>query len=147
VKYTKNIILFLSFLASQTALAHGLEFRLTLSGKILIGLAYRYQIDANTAIRVGSFMGLAGSPVGLQCGAVQDITPSKEWTPFFEIGGDMLFLKTKGKITYKVYPSGSIGLTYCPQSQLKHSVELWMFWLADEIRPVGLRYVHYNSIN
>ena len=135
------------FLASRTALCHGLEFRLTLSGKILLGLAYRHQLDANTAIRIGSYVGLAGSPVGLHCGAVQDITPSKDWTPFFEIGGEMLFFKTKGKIAHKIYPSGNIGLTYCPQIQLKHSFELWLGWLTAGIRPMGLGYVHYNSIN
>ncbi|MBN1560258.1 hypothetical protein JW998_08405 [candidate division KSB1 bacterium] len=147
MKYIYYIAIFFTVLANQTASSHGMELRLTLSGKILLGLAYRHQIDANTAIRVGSYVGLAGFPVGMHLGAVQDITPSKEWTPFFEIGGDMLFFKTNGEITQKLYPSGSIGLTYCPQIQLKHSVELWLGWLADEIRPVGLRYVYFNSIN
>jgi len=140
------IVLFLLFL-SQAVLSHGLEFRLTLSGKILLGLAYRFQIDSNTAVRVGSYLGVTGAPVGLHFGMVQDITPSKVWTPFFELGADMIFYKSDGKITRKIYPSSNVGLTYCPQTHLKHSVELWLGYLGGGVQPVGLRYVHYNSIN
>ncbi|MBN1482421.1 hypothetical protein EH223_10310 [candidate division KSB1 bacterium] len=126
---------------------HGLEFRLTLSGKVLLGIAYRHQFDTNTAIRLGGYLGLAGQPVGLHLGLLQDLTPSKEWTPFFELGGDMIFLKKGGTIAHKIYPSANIGVTYCPTSSLKHSGELWLGWLAREVRPVGLSYVHFNSIN
>ena len=140
-------IVLLLLVTFQPLLSHGLEFRVTLSGKLLLGIAYRYQIDANTAIRTGAYTGFSGAPVGFHLGMVQDISPSKEWTPFFEVSGDMIFFKKNDKIVHKLYPSGSVGLTYCPTTTLKHSAELWLGWLSGSLNPVGLRYVHYNSVN
>lgn len=136
----------LFFLVSPVLLADGLEFRLTVSGKILLGLAYRHQIDANTAVRLGSYLGLSGAPVGFHLGMVQDISPIHRWTPFFELGADMLIFHQQDKIAQKIYPSSSVGFTYCPSSNLKHSAELWIGYFSGHIRPVGLSYVHFNSI-
>jgi hypothetical protein len=144
----KRLAHLLLFMFLPTMLwANGLEFRLTLSGKVLLGIAYRHQLDDNTALRLGGYLGLTGAPVGLHVGMLQDTTPSKEWTPFFEIGGDMIFFKQQGVIAHKLYPSGSVGLSYSPSSTLKHSGELRLGWLAGELRPVGLGYVHFNSVN
>lgn len=145
MKRYRNIILVL-FLASSTLFANGLEFRITVSGKLMLGIAYRHQIDPNTAIRLGSYLGISGAPVGLHLGMVQDTSPVNEWTPFFEIGTDMLLFKQRGGISQKFYPSGTVGFSYCPTPGLKHSAELWLGYLSREIRPVGLNYVHFNSV-
>lgn len=147
MKCSLSRIAIMMLLCTNSVTGHGLEFRLTLSGKVLLGIAYRHQFDTNTAIRLGAYLGLAGQPVGLHLGMLQDITPSKEWTPFFELGGDMIFYKQEDAIAHKIYPSASVGVTYCPTSSLKHSGELWLGWLAREVRPVGLSYVHFNSMN
>lgn len=136
----------LLLLLARAAVSHGLEFRVTLSGKLLLGLAYRHQIDPNTAIRLGSYVGISGAPVGFHVGMVQDLTPSKSWRPFFEIGADMLLVNSREKIARRIYPSGSLGLAYCPQPHLKHSGELWLGWLSRQVRPMGLSYVHFNSV-
>ena len=104
--------LFLLIFLPTVLWANGLEFRLTLSGKVLLGIAYRHQLDTNTALRLGGFLGITGAPVGMQVGMLQDITPSKAWTPFFEIGADVIFFKQQGSIAQKIYPSGSLGLSY-----------------------------------
>ena len=144
MKFRLYIILFL--LTAHPLLSNGLEFRLTLSGKLLIGIAYRHQIDTNTAVRLGSYIGLAGAPVGLHLGMMQDIRTST-WTPFFELGADMLFYKQNDKIGNKIFPSGSVGLSYCTANNLKHSGELGLWWTSGQLNPVGLSYVHYNTIN
>lgn len=147
MKRSLYITAMMMILYANSVSGHGLEFRLTLSGKVLLGIAYRHQFDTNTAIRLGGYLGLAGQPVGLHLGMLQDITPSKEWTPFFELGGDMIFLKQADAITHKVYPSATVGVAYCPTPSLKHTGELWLGRLARDVRPIGLSYVHFNSIN
>lgn len=134
-------------LASGAGRANGLEFRITISGKLMLGLAYRLQLDDNTAVRLGSYLGISGSPVGMHLGLVQDTSPINDWTPFFEIGADMLIFKADEKIARKIYPSGTVGFCYCPQQGLRHSAELWLGYLSHDVRPIGLNYVHFNSVD
>lgn len=122
----------------------GLEFRLTLSGKLLLGIGYRYQIDANTAVRLGAYSAVTGTPVGFYMGFAQDIAPSKQWTPFFQAGFDVLYYK-KETIRSRVSPSAVLGFTYCPQTHIRHSAELWLSAFSSRIRPMGLSYVLFNS--
>jgi len=140
-------IFFVVLLASSTLWANGLEFRITISGKLMLGIAYRHQLDSNTAIRLGSYLGLSGAPVGLHAGIVQDTQPINDWTPFFEMGADMLLFKSNEKIANKIYPSSTIGFSYSPQPGLKHSAELWLGYLSHQVRPVGLNYVHFNAVD
>jgi len=130
----------------HTATAGGLEFRITFSGKVLLGLAYRHQFDPNTAWRLGAFIGMTGAPVGLHTSLVQDVAPLEPWTPVFSLGVDAVFLRHQ-RLTPQFYPSATAGLTYCPAAHLKHSVELWLGWLSGDIHPIGLSYIHFNSVN
>jgi hypothetical protein len=140
-------ITFTLLLASSALFANGLEFRITISGKLMLGIAYRHQIDSNTAVRLGSYLGISGAPVGLHLGMVQDTSPINAWTPFFEIGADMLLFSSGQKITKKIYPSSTVGFNYSPKPGLKHSAELWLGYLSGEVRPVGLNYVHFNAVD
>lgn len=135
------------FLTTLPLFGNGLEFRVTLSGKLLLGLGYRYQIDTNTAVRIGGFMGVAGAPVGFHIGMLQDISPSKRWTPFFELGADMLLLKKQERITPRVLPSANLGISYCAQTHLRHNAEVWLAYMGAQVRPMGLSYVHFNPVD
>jgi len=134
-------------LLASSGYCHGLEFKLTLSGKLLLGVAYRHQIDANTAIRLGSFMGVAGAPVGLQLGVVQDFDPTKKWTPTFGVGFDAIIYKKEEKFARRIYPSAVFGFSYCPKINLRHSGELWLGWIAHSLQPVGLNYLYFTKID
>ena len=139
------LALFLSLLATQ-AYCNGLEFRITFSGRLLLGVAYRHQINPNTAIRVGSYMGVSGAPVGLHLGIVQDISSSKEWTPIFGIGMETIIYKKNNDFARRIYPSAVVGFSYCPQTNLRHSGELWVGWIAHSPRPIGMNYLYFTKV-
>jgi hypothetical protein len=122
----------------------GLEFRVTLSGKLLLGIGFRHQIDDNTALRLGAYTGVAGAPVGFFLGLAQDLSPSKLWTPFFQAGLDVLYYK-KETIQRRISPGAALGFSYCPQTHIRHSGELWLSSFSKKMRPMGLSYVLFNS--
>ena len=126
--------------------ADGIEIKLTVSGKLLLGIAYRHQIDPNTAIRLGSYMGVAGAPVGFQLGLVQDLMPTKEWTPTFGIGVDAIIFKKNNSFSKRIYPSAVCGLSYCPGKNTRHSGELWLGWLEKSLQPIGMNYLHLTKL-
>lgn len=132
---------------SSSAYCNGIEFQLTLSGKLMLGVAYRHQIDANTALRLGSFMGVAGAPVGFQFEIVQDLNPAKKWTPIFGVGVDAIVFKKEEKFSRRIYPGAVVGFSYCPQVNLRHSGELWLGWIANSLQPVGLNYLYFTKID
>ncbi len=142
----KSLIFLIFLLAPISGFTNGLEFRITLSGKILLGIGYRYQFDDNTAARLGAYMGVSGAPVGFHAGLVQDMTPSKQWSPFFELGADMLLYKKDGRFSQLVMPSAQLGLAYSTPSGLKHNAEVWLAFAAGQVRPMGLSYVHFNPV-
>ncbi len=142
-----SCIVFVILLTSSRVWANGLEFRITISGKLMLGMAYRHQLDSNTAVRLGTYLGISGAPVGVHLGMVQDTSPINAWTPFFEIGADMLLFKSNEKIAKKIYPSSTVGFSYSPQPGLKHSAELWLGYLSQHVRPVGLNFVHFNAVD
>ena len=137
-------LIFLLF--SIPAFCNGLEFKLTLSGKLLLGVAYRHQIDPNTAIRLGSYMGVAGAPVGLQLGIVQDFIPAKEWTPTFGISVDAIIYKKGDAFSRLVYPSAVCGISFSPEPNLRHSGELWIGWVNQTPQPMGLSYIYLSKL-
>ena len=139
--------LFIAIFISSSASCNGIEFKLTLSGKLMLGVAYRHQIDANTAVRLGSFMGVAGAPVGLQIGVVQDFDPAKKWTPIFGVGLDAIIYKKEEKFSRRIYPSAAAGFSYCPRVNVRHSGELWLGWIRNSLRPVGLNYLYFTNID
>ncbi len=141
----KYLFLFL-LLVPALGLANGLELRITLSGKLLLGLGYRYQFDDNTAVRFGAFMGVSGAPVGFHAGLVQDITPTRQWTPFFELGADMLLYKKQQRFSQRIMPSAQLGFSYRTRSGLRHNAEVWLAYAAGQLRPMGLSYVHVNPV-
>ncbi len=145
-RYSSAIAFILLFFAAIPAFCNGLEFRITFSGRLLLGVAYRHQIDPNTAIRFGSYMGISGAPVGLQLGFVQDLNPSNKWTPIFGLGMETIIYKKNEAFARRIYPSAVIGLSYCPQINQRHSGELWMGWLANSLKPLGLNYLYFTKI-
>ena len=131
---------------ANSAIADGIEIKLTVSGKLLLGIAYRHQIDPNTAIRFGSYMGVSGSPVGLKLGIVQDFAATKEWTPTFGLEVDALIYKKDDLFAKKIYPSAVFGVSYCPQPNLRHSGELWLGWLNHAFQSMGLSYLYLSKL-
>jgi hypothetical protein len=109
-----------------------------------LGIGYRYQIDANTAVRLGAYSAITGTPVGFCLGLAQDLAPYKQWTPFFQAGFDVIYYK-KETIRRRVSPSAVLGFSYCPQTHIRHSAELWLSTFSSRIRPMGLSYVLFNS--
>jgi len=139
--------IFIALFFSSSAYSNGIEFKLTLSGKLMLGVAYRHQIDANTALRLGSYMGVAGAPVGLQLGVVQDLDPATKWTPTFGVGLDAIIYKNEERFSRRIYPSAVVGFSYCPQVNLRHSGELWLGWIANSLKPIGLNYLYFTKID
>mgnify|MGYP005846166273 FL=1 len=89
----KTVILFVLLQNAVFAGVNGLEFRFTLSGKLLLGIGFRSQFDGDTALRVGAYSGISGTPVGFYAGIAQDLRPANPWTPFFQAGFDVLLYK------------------------------------------------------
>lgn len=127
---------------------NGLEFILTFSGKILIGINYRYYIDNNTMLRAGTYMGSTGSPVGMHVCLVQDFAPAKKWAPYFGLGFDALSTKVNGKRSVLPFIRSVAGVSYQPRINLAQQSELWIAFFPQklQIRPVGINIVHFNSI-
>ena len=144
----KSVFLLITIIISFHAslLADGLEIKLTVSGKLLLGIAYRHQIDANTALRVGSYMGVAGAPVGIQLGVLQDFEPDKKWTPTFGIGVDTIIYKNGNDISNRMYPSAHFGIAFGAQKAEKHCAELWLGRPAKKILPMGMTYSYLAKI-
>ncbi|RPH94049.1 MAG: hypothetical protein EHM72_15870 [Calditrichaeota bacterium] len=124
---------------------NGLEFRLTFSGRLLLGIGYRHQIDNNTAIRLGSYAGISGTPVGFYGAIAQDITPQSSWTPYFQIGFDAVYFK-KSTIRHRVYPSAACGFSYSPHIKIKHSSEVWLALFSSKLRLMGITYALFNTV-
>lgn len=127
---------------------NGFEFSLTFSGKILIGINYRYYIDNNTMIRTGTYMGSAGSPVGMHVCLVQDLAPTKKWAPYFGLGFDALSTRVNGKRSVLPFVRSVAGVSYQPRINLAQQSELWVAFFPQklQIRPIGINIVHFNSI-
>lgn len=135
-----------AFFFSASVYANGIEFKITVSGKLLLGIAYRHQLDSNTAIRIGSFMGIAGAPVGMQLGILQDFEPSKKWSPTFGVGIDAIIFKKGDEFARRVYPSALCGIALTPQKNEKHSAELWLGRPSHKILPMGMSYSYLTKI-
>lgn len=127
---------------------NGFEFSLTFSGKILIGINYRYYFDGNTMLRAGTYMGYASSPVGINLSLVQDLAPTKKWAPYFGFGFDALSTKTNGKRRILPFIRSVTGVSYQPRVNLAQQSELWIAFFPQmlKIRPIGINYVHFNSV-
>ena len=150
-KITLMTLILLFFFVSATPASgkkNGMEFSLTFSGKILLGIHYRYYIDANTMLRTGTYMGYTGSPVGINLCLVQNFAPAKKWAPYFGLGFDALSTKVNGKRSVLPFIRSVAGVSYQPRINLAQQSELWIAFFPQklQIRPVGINIVHFNSI-
>lgn len=144
--HTLLFVLLFGLFTSSSAICNGLEFKITVSGKLLLGIAYRHQIDANTAIRLGAHMGVGGAPVGFQASIAQDLAPASQWTPAFGVGMEAILFKKGESFSWSLFPSATGGVSYCPQPTVRHSSEIWIGWLDRKPVPMGLSYIYLTTL-
>ncbi len=150
-KITRMMLILLIFsitAAPSSKKKNGFEFSLTFSGKILLGINYRYYIDNNTMLRAGTYSAYTSSPIGVNLCLVQDFAPTKKWAPYFGLGFDALSTKVKGKRRILPFVRSVAGVSYQPRINLAQQSELWIAFFPQklQIHPIGISFVHFNSV-
>ncbi len=146
----KFYFIFLTILIISTNLSaqSGIEFNITISGKILIGINHRISISEHHYVRYGVNMGYTGPPVGLNLGLFQEFNSDQTWRPYAGISVDALLPKMNGKRTIVPFLKAAGGVAYSPQENLAHQSEMWLayFWKTNTFQPIGMSLTHFNSV-
>ena len=151
MRFTASLLLFvlLSLLAGPaSARENGIEVSLTVSGRLILGFQFRFHFDEDTALRIGASMGVTGAPVGVQVGMLQFVSPVRKWGPYFGIGYDALYTSLRADRRFLWYARSMFGMSYSPHRNLAHQSELWLAYFPKSmtIRPLGISFLHFNSV-
>lgn len=141
-------IFILLFLSTSPACSNGIELSVTFTGKLFLGLGYRLNIDSNTALRLAVSAAVNGAPVVINSALLQDVSPSDSWTPYFGVGADAIFFKRNNNISQVIFPTGTVGFSYCPKNIMRHNAELdlALFTRNYTFKPISIKYIYYNSV-
>ena len=126
-----------------------IEFSITVSGTILLGVSYRLYIDNDSSVRMGSYVGVQGKPYGFHASFIQNLSHSEHWPPYVGLGGDLMLAKDKQKYRMLYFVRGVAGLTYQPNNTSAWNSELWIAFFPHKLKvaPIGLSFGYLNTFD
>ncbi|NOZ56757.1 MAG: hypothetical protein GXO73_08235 [Calditrichaeota bacterium] len=118
-----------------------LEFRLTLSGHVLLGVGVRQQIQGQNWADAGVYVGLADTwNFGLHAGAVRLVASSADGTGALSLGYDQMFALDPGA-GWRTLPliRGTAGYYFGVSNRLL-GPEVWVayFLRQHKLAPIGI---------
>jgi hypothetical protein len=127
---------------------NAIEISITLSGTILIGVGYRWLINSDSSVRLGSYLGYAGKPYGFHAGFMQNFSHSKNWLPYLGLGGDLMLARDKDHYKMLYFVRNVAGIAYKPNDHSAYNSELWVafFPKKQRIAPIGLSFGIMTSL-
>ncbi len=137
-------VLLLVLVCAGSALAGGdrvVEFRLTLSGHVLVGVGVRQQIQGQNWADAGAYVGLADTwNFGLHVGAVRLVASSSNGTGALSLGYDQMFALDPDA-GWRTLPliRGTAGYYFGLNTRLL-GPELWVayFLRQHKLAPIGI---------
>ena len=126
-----------------------IEFLITVSGTVLLGVSYRLYIDKNSSIRMGSYIGMQGKPYGIHAGFIQNLAHSEHWPPCVGLGGDLMLAKDTQKYKMLYFVRGVAGFAYRPDNTSAWNSELWIAFFPQKakVAPIRLSFGYLNTFD